>query len=89
VNYDFANTICNTYKTSYATLPLPGIQPVLMDELRNEIEGNQVVGSLCIKFHGQQWREPFEQQRYKETYFTAFPGKYFTGDGVCAMKLIL
>jgi acyl-coenzyme A synthetase/AMP-(fatty) acid ligase len=36
-------------KPTYATLPLPGIQPVLMDENRNEIEGNQV-GSLCIKF---------------------------------------
>jgi acyl-coenzyme A synthetase/AMP-(fatty) acid ligase len=36
-------------KPSYVT-HLPGIQPVLMDELRNEIEGNQVVGSLCIKF---------------------------------------
>jgi acyl-coenzyme A synthetase/AMP-(fatty) acid ligase len=35
-------------KPTYATLPLPGIQPVLMDENRNEIEGNQVVGSLCI-----------------------------------------
>jgi hypothetical protein len=60
---DIANTICNSYKTSYATLPLPGIQPVLMDELRNEIEGNQVVGKfMCIKFHGQQWRVPFERQ---------------------------
>ena len=37
-------------KPTYASLPLPGIQPVLMDELRNEIEGNQVTGSLCIKF---------------------------------------
>jgi acetyl-CoA synthetase len=45
-----SNCICNPTKPTYATLPLPGIQPVLMDENRNEIEGNQVVGSLCIKF---------------------------------------
>jgi acetyl-CoA synthetase len=37
-----SNCICNPTKPTYATLPLPGIQPVLMDENRNEIEGNQV-----------------------------------------------
>ena len=70
-------------KPSYATLPLPGIQPVLMDELRNEIEGNQVVGSLCIKFPWPGMARTIwnDHQRFKETYFTAFPGKYFTGDG--------
>jgi acetyl-CoA synthetase len=70
-------------KPTYATLPLPGIQPVLMDELRNEIEGNQVVGSLCIKFPWPGIARTIwgDHQRYKETYFSAFPGKYFTGDG--------
>jgi acetyl-CoA synthetase len=70
-------------KPTYATLPLPGIQPVLMDELRNEIEGNQVVGSLCIKFPWPSIARTIwgDHERYKETYFTAFPGKYFTGDG--------
>ncbi|MFC7772721.1 acetate--CoA ligase [Flavobacterium sp. GCM10027622] len=70
-------------KPTYATLPLPGIQPVLMDELRNEIEGNQVVGSLCIKFPWPSIARTIwgDHQRYKDTYFTAFPGKYFTGDG--------
>jgi acetyl-CoA synthetase len=70
-------------KPTYATLPLPGIQPVLMDERRNEIEGNQVVGSLCIKFPWPGIARTIwgDHQRYKETYFTAFPGKYFTGDG--------
>jgi acetyl-CoA synthetase len=70
-------------KPTYATLPLPGIQPVLMDELRNEIEGNQVVGNLCIKFPWPSIARTIwgNHQRYKETYFTAFPGKYFTGDG--------
>ena len=70
-------------KPTYASLPLPGIQPVLMDELRNEIEGNQVTGSLCIKFPWPSIARTIwgNHQRYKETYFTAFPGKYFTGDG--------
>ena len=70
-------------KPTYATLPLPGIQPVLMDELRNEIEGNQVVGSLCIKYPWPGIARTIwgDHQRYKETYFSAFPGKYFTGDG--------
>lgn len=70
-------------KPTYATLPLPGIQPVLMDELRNEIEGNQVVGSLCIKFPWPSIARTIwgDHQRYKETYFSAYPGKYFTGDG--------
>jgi len=70
-------------KPTYATLPLPGVQPVLMDEKRNEIEGNQVVGSLCIKFPWPGIARTIwgDHQRYKETYFSTFPGKYFTGDG--------
>jgi acetyl-CoA synthetase len=70
-------------KPTYASLPLPGIQPVLMDELRNEIEGNQVTGNLCIKFPWPSIARTIwgDHQRYKETYFSAFPGKYFTGDG--------
>jgi acetyl-CoA synthetase len=70
-------------KPTYATLPLPGIQPVLMDDKRNEIEGNQVVGSLCIKFPWPGIARTIwgDHQRYKDTYFSAFPGKYFTGDG--------
>ena len=70
-------------KPTYASHPLPGIQPVLMDEKRNEIEGNQVTGSLCIKFPWPSIARTIwgDHQRYKETYFSAFPGKYFTGDG--------
>ncbi|AOW10077.1 acetate--CoA ligase [Flavobacterium gilvum] len=70
-------------KPTYATLPLPGIQPVLMDDKRNEIEGNQVVGSLCIKFPWPGIARTIwgDHQRYKDTYFSTFPGKYFTGDG--------
>jgi acetyl-CoA synthetase len=70
-------------KPTYASLPLPGIQPVLMDEKRNEIEGNQVTGSLCIKFPWPGIARTIwgDHKRYKETYFSTFPGKYFTGDG--------
>jgi acetyl-CoA synthetase len=70
-------------KPTYATLPLPGVQPVLMDEDRNEIEGNQAVGSLCIKFPWPGIARTIwgDHQRYKDTYFSAFPGMYFTGDG--------
>ncbi len=70
-------------KPTYATLPLPGIQAVLMDSKRNEIEDNQIVGSLCIKFPWPGIARTIwgDHQRYIDTYFSAFPGKYFTGDG--------
>lgn len=70
-------------KPTYATLPLPGVQPVLMDDKRNEITGNQVTGNLCIRFPWPGIARTIwgDHQRYKETYFTAFPGKYFFGDG--------
>lgn len=70
-------------KPTYATLPLPGIQPVLMDENRNEITKNQVDGNLCIRFPWPGMARTIwkDHQRYKETYFSRFPGKYFSGDG--------
>ncbi len=70
-------------KPTYATLPLPGIQPALMDENGNEIKGNQVDGRLCIKFPWPSMARTIwgNHQRYKETYFSAFENKYFTGDG--------
>ena len=70
-------------KPTYATLPFIGIQPCLMDEKGKEISGNQVSGRLCIKFPWPSIARTIygNHQRYKETYFTAFDGKYFTGDG--------
>ncbi|WP_417429220.1 acetate--CoA ligase [Halpernia sp.] len=70
-------------KPTYATLPLPGIQPVLMDDKRNEITGNQVDGNLCIRFPWPGIARTIwgDHQRYIDTYFSAFPGKYFSGDG--------
>ncbi len=70
-------------KPTYATLPLPGIQPVLMDEKGKEISGNQVDGRLCIKspWPGMARTVYGNHQRYEETYFSAYKNKYFTGDG--------
>ena len=70
-------------KPTYATLPLPGIQPALMDENGQEIKGNQVDGRLCVKFPWPSMARTIwgDHERYRTTYFTAFEGKYFTGDG--------
>ena len=68
---------------TFATLPLPGIQPALMDEEGKEIKGNQVDGRLCIKFPWPSMARTIwgNHQRYKDTYFSAFKNMYFTGDG--------
>ncbi|MFT4644187.1 MAG: acetyl-CoA synthetase [Planctomycetota bacterium] len=68
---------------TYATLPLPGIQPALMDENGQELTGNRVEGRLCIKFPWPSMARTIwgDHQRYEDTYFTAYKGKYFTGDG--------
>ncbi len=70
-------------KPTYATLPFPGIQPALMDEKGQEIQGNQVDGRLCIKYPWPSMARTIwgNHQRYKETYFSAFENMYFTGDG--------
>lgn len=70
-------------KPSYATLPLPGIQPCLMDADGNEIEGNDVQGNLCIKYP---WPSMIrttwgDHERCKNVYFSNYEGYYFTGDG--------
>ena len=70
-------------KSTFATLPLPGIQPCLVDEKGNEIKGNSVEGRLCIKFPWPSIARTIygDHQRFKQTYFAAFKNKYFTGDG--------
>jgi len=70
-------------KASFATLPLPGIQPVLLDNDGNEIEGNNVEGNLCFKFP---WPSMLrttygDHERCKQVYFSTFKGYYFSGDG--------
>ncbi len=70
-------------KPSFATLPLPGIQPCLMDENGKEIEGNGLSGNLCIKapWPGMIRTTYGDHERCKQTYFSTYENKYFTGDG--------
>ncbi len=70
-------------KPSFATLPLPGVQPLLVDENGNEVEGNNVSGNLCIKAP---WpsilRTTYgDHERFRKNYFSTYPNLYFTGDG--------
>ena len=70
-------------KPAHASLPLPGIQPVLVDPEGKELKGNNVEGNLCIKFP---WpsilRTTYgDHKRCKETYFSTYSNMYFTGDG--------
>ncbi len=70
-------------KPAFATLPLPGVQPAVMDESGNELVNNGVEGRLTIKFPWPAMARTIygDHQRFKETYFSTFAGKYFTGDG--------
>lgn len=70
-------------KPSFATLPLPGVQPVLVDEKGHELKGNDISGNLCIKFP---WpamlRTTYgDHERCEKTYFSTYKNLYFTGDG--------
>src|SRR5690625_148742 len=70
-------------KPGFATLPLPGVDPVIMDEEGNILEGPGVEGNLCIRSPWPSiartiWKD---HDRYIETYLSAYKGYYFTGDG--------
>ncbi len=70
-------------KPSFATLPLPGIRPVLVDEAGKILEGNNVEGRLCIEFP---WPSMIRttygnHERCRQNYFDTFKNLYFTGDG--------
>jgi acetyl-CoA synthetase len=70
-------------KPCFATLPLPGIQPCLVDTQGKIMEGNEVEGLLCLKFP---WpsilRTTYgDHERCRQTYFATFKNLYFTGDG--------
>ena len=66
-----------------ATLPLPGVRPVIVDDEGRRLEGNGVSGNLCIEgsWPGQARTIYGDHGRFRETYFSRFPGLYFTGDG--------
>lgn len=70
-------------KPAHAGKPLPGIQPVLVDQDGKEIEGNDVEGYLCIKHP---WPSMIrttygDHERCRQVYFSSFENKYFSGDG--------
>ncbi len=70
-------------KPAHATLPLPGVHPILVDENGKEISGNAVSGNLCIKHP---WpgiiRTTYgDHERCRKNYFATYPNLYFTGDG--------
>ncbi len=70
-------------KPSFATLPLPGVQPVLVNNEGVELKGNSVEGNLCIKFPwpGMIRTTYGDHDRCRMTYFSTYRGMYFTGDG--------
>jgi acetyl-CoA synthetase len=70
-------------KPCYATLPLPGIQPVLVDANGKEVTGNDVEGMLCIKYPwpGMIRTTWGDHERCRQNYFATFRNLYFTGDG--------
>jgi acetyl-CoA synthetase len=71
-------------KPGSATFPFFGIEPVILDEGGNEVEGNPATGYLCIKtaWPGIMRTIYGDHERFLDTYFRRFPGYYMTGDGV-------
>lgn len=70
-------------KPAHATLPLPGVHPILVDENGKEIDGNNVSGNLCIK---SPWPSTIrttygDHERCRTNYFATYDNLYFTGDG--------
>jgi acetyl-CoA synthetase len=70
-------------KPGSATLPFFGVRPLLVNEIGAKVEGNGVSGNLCLDSYwpGQARTIYGDHRRFKETYYTVYPGYYFTGDG--------
>jgi len=70
-------------KPGAATVPFFGVEPVVVDEEGNVLDGNDVSGNLCIRrsWPGQARTLYGDHQRFRQTYFSQYPGLYFTGDG--------
>ena len=69
-------------KPGSATLPLPGVHPILVDAEGRELEG-EATGNLCLtaSWPGQARTLWGDHARFEQTYFSTYPGRYFTGDG--------
>ncbi len=81
--FNFKPCGCDASKPTFATLPLPGVQPILVDENGQEVKGNGVSGNLCMKAP---WpsilRTTYgDHERCRKNYFSTYPNLYFTGDG--------
>lgn len=70
-------------KPGYAMYPMPGVQPLIVDDKGNELNGNDVEGNLCIRFPWPAMSRSLygDHERFRQTYFSTYPGLYFTGDG--------
>ena len=70
-------------KAGSATLPFFGIEPVLLDQEGNEVEGDPAAGALCIRaaWPGIMRTVYGDHERFRQTYFDTYPGYYLTGDG--------
>jgi acetyl-CoA synthetase len=71
-------------KPAFASFPMPGIQPAIMDDKGNELHGNNIEGRLAIKFPWPSIARTIygDHERFRQTYFSTFKNMYFTGDGV-------
>src|SRR5690554_336860 len=80
--YDFSVGVHHTDQTYIRYFAFAGNPAVLMDEKNNEIAGNQVMGSLCVKFPWPAMARTIwnNHKRFVDTYFSDFKGRYFTGD---------
>jgi acetyl-CoA synthetase len=70
-------------KPTFATNPLPGVVPILLDDSGHEITEPRVTGHLCISrpWPGMLRTTWGDHERFRRTYFSMFPGKYYSGDG--------
>ena len=70
-------------KATFATLPLPGIQACILDDEGKEIQEKNKSGKLCVKYPWPSMARTIwgDHKRFRETYFSAFKGYYFSGDG--------
>ena len=70
-------------KPTFATKPFIGIQPILIDDSRDELNEANIVGKLCIKYPWPSIARTIwgNHERYINTYFSAYDNMYFTGDG--------
>ncbi len=71
-------------KPSYATMPLMGVQPMIVDDSGHQLLNNSVEGNLCISFPWPGMARTIwgDHERFVQNYFSTFPNLYFTGDGV-------